>query len=393
MPILTPNSRFWFILGRESLIAAAEIDAVLNLKKYDYSTQILRVEADCDPKTLINRLGGTIKIARELAENVKGKDLQKIIIDELKTVSGKINFGISFYDTAETNLNEIKALGLSIKKILKIEGYSIRYVENKEAVLSSVTVEKNGLTGRGREFLIQKNPNNTLSIAKTESVQPFEQFSSRDFGRPGRDDLSGMLPPKLAMIMINLAQTPLNSVLLDPFCGSGTILSEALLLGYKNLIGSDISQKAIEDTKVNINWIAKEFNRELPNNKIFKSEAAELSKHLDTGSIDAIIAEPYLGKPLRGHETKQELTNQAKQLKELYLQAFEQFYKILKPKSKIVFIIPRFKFENGWVTIDCKNEIEKIGFETLPVFENQLRLVYSRPNQRVAREIWRFVKR
>ena len=395
----TPNSRRWFVLGRESLIAAAEIDAVLSLKKYDYSTQILKVDASCDPKTLIDRLGGTIKIARELADSVTKKDLEKIITDELKTVSGKINFGISFYNTTGLTLKEIRILGLQIKKFLKTEGYSVRYVENKEEALSSVTVEKNGLTNRGREFLISPIFNDgmegsqTYAVAVTEAVQPFEQFSARDFGRPGRDDLSGMLPPKLAIILINLAQTPLHSVLLDPFCGSGTILSEAMLLGYNNLIGADISDKAVEDTKINIEWVAKKFHRELPSNKIFQSEVTELSKKLHNNSIDSIVTEPYLGKPLRGQETKQELLSQAKQLKDLYLQAFEQFHKILKPKAKVVFIIPRFKYANEWLTIDCKNEIEKIGFTALPFFENQLRLVYSRPNQRVAREIWRFEKK
>lgn len=388
----TPHARYWFILGRESLIAAAEIDAVLSLEKYDYSTQILKADVSCEPKTLINRLGGTIKIAKELAENISEKDLEKIIIDELKTVSGKINFGLSIYSEIKIDLSEVKTLGLQIKKVLKTEGYSVRYVENKETILSSVTVEKNGLTARGREFLIQKNPDDTFSVAQTEAVQPFEQFSARDFGRPGRDDLSGMLPPKLAMIMINLAQTPLNSMLLDPFCGSGTILSESLLLGYKNLIGSDISEKAVADTKVNIDWIAKEFHRELPSNKIFKGEIIELSKKLHAESIDTIVTEPYLGKPLRGQETKSELLSQAKQLKDLYLQAFQQFFQILKPRGKVVFIIPRFKYANEWITIDCKNEIEKIGFKALPFFENQLRLVYARPNQRVAREIWRFEK-
>lgn len=95
---------------------------------------------------------------------------------------------------------------------------------------------------------------------------------------------------------------------------------------------------------------------------------------------------------MRGQEAKQELLTQAKQLKDLYLQAFEQFHQVLKPKGKVVFLIPRFKYANEWITIDCKNEIEKIGFKALPFFEGQLRLVYARPNQRVAREIWRFVK-
>ncbi len=388
----TSNAMHWFVLGRESLIAAAEIDAVLSFdKNYQYTPLILKTASEIDTSKLINRLGGTIKIAKELAGSVNEEKLKNIIIKELKNVKGKINFGLSFYSSPIT-LKEIKSFGLEIKKVLKAEGYSVRYVENKEEALSSVTVEKNGLTNRGREFLIQKNQHNTYSLAQTKAIQPFENFSERDFGRPGRDDASGMLPPKLAMILINLAQAPLNSILLDPFCGSGTILSEAMLLEYKNLIGSDISEKAVADTKINIDWVAKQFHQELPNTKILKGEITELSKKLRPNSVDAIITEPYLGKPLRGQETKQELISQAKQLKDLYLQAFRQFYQVLKPKGKVVFIIPRFKYAGDWIEVDCKNEIEKIGFKALPFFENHLRLVYSRPNQRVAREIWRFVK-
>ncbi len=70
MPTLTPShNTHWFILGRESLIAAAEIDAVLNLKKYDYSLPILKADLspadNFEPKKIIDRLGGTIKIARD----------------------------------------------------------------------------------------------------------------------------------------------------------------------------------------------------------------------------------------------------------------------------------------------------------------------------------------
>lgn len=395
-PALNPN--LWFILGRESLLAAAEIDAVLGLKQYEFSAPILKIEnKTAQPNQLMRQLGGTIKIAREIKSEVNEKNLLASIIEELKTVSGKINFGISIYARDRddfANLKLAQTFGKSIKKTLKAEGLSIRYVQNREAILSSVTVEKNNLTGRGREFLIQKTQPHTYSLAKTEAVQPFEEFSARDFGRPGRDDVSGMLPPKLAMMMINLAQKPLNSTILDPFCGSGTILSEALLLGYTNLIGTDISEKAISDTQKNITWIADTFGIATDSLHIkLQAEPVEnINRFLAPASVDAIIAEPYMGKPLKGRETREELLAQAGELKKLYIAAFSNFCKILTANSTVVFLIPRFKWQNEWVTIDCLKEIEKLGFKAQPFFEDNLPLLYARPDQRVAREIWRFKK-
>ncbi len=394
---LVPNSKYWFILGRESLIAAAELDAVLGLKTYDFTAPVLKTKAQIDAPTLMKQLGGTIKIAKEIDHNITVTELEKVMISELKTVPGKINFGISVYTTNKNNFTDLvlaKDLGKAVKKLLKADGLSVRYVENREAILSSVTVEKNNLTGRGREFLIQKNQHGGFSIAKTEAVQPFEAFGARDFGRPGRDDVSGMLPPKLAMMMINLAKIPNQATLLDPFCGSGTILSEALLLGYTNLIGTDISERAIHDTKKNMAWIANQFGI-VPTDfqlKLQTEPIETIQRFLAPASIDAVIAEPYMGKPLKGRETKEELQTQAHELKKLFITAFSNFHKILSPQGVVVFLIPRFRYQNDWITIDCQKEITSLGFKAMPFLEENLPLVYARPEQRVAREIWRFKK-
>jgi tRNA G10 N-methylase Trm11 len=394
---LVPNSKYWFILGRESLIAAAELDAVLGLKTYDFTAPVLKTKAQIDAPTLMKQLGGTIKIAKEIDHNITVTELEKVMISELKTVPGKINFGISVYTTNKNNFTDLvlaKDLGKAVKKLLKADGLSVRYVENREAILSSVTVEKNNLTGRGREFLIQKNQHGGFSIAKTEAVQPFEAFGARDFGRPGRDDVSGMLPPKLAMMMINLAKIPNQATLLDPFCGSGTILSEALLLGYTNLIGTDISERAIHDTKKNMAWIANQFGI-VPTDfqlKLQTEPIETIQRFLAPASIDAVIAEPYMGKPLKGRETKEELQTQAHELKKLFITAFSNFHKILSPQGVVVFLIHRFRYQNDWITIDCQKEITSLGFKAMPFLEENLPLVYARPEQRVAREIWRFKK-
>jgi tRNA G10 N-methylase Trm11 len=393
-----PHSKYWFILGRETQISAAEIAAILSTKNYEIVNSILKVESVIsNPKELIKKLGGTIKIAKEMASQVREQDIEQLIIEELKTVSGKINFGISLYTNERNDFADLKLaeeFGKKIKKSLKAEGLSVRYVENREPVLSSVTVEKNNLTGRGREFILQKQLGG-YSLAKTEAVQPFEEFSARDFGRPGRDDLSGMLPPKLAMMMINLAQAPTTATLLDPFCGSGTILSEALLLGYTNLIGTDISEKATSDSRENMAWIADQFGISDNNLSVkIQTESIEnLNSIVASNSIDTIVTEPYMGRPLKGNEKKEDLVKQGGELKNLYLQAFSKFAKILKSKGRVVFLIPRFKYQNDWIQIDCQNEIQQLGFKLINFFEDKPSLLYARPNQRVAREIWGFEKK
>jgi tRNA G10 N-methylase Trm11 len=382
----------WFILGREPLLSTAEISTVLHTTAFNIEDRILKVDTSFDTTNLLNQLGGTIKIGQELGNALTEEQLLKKIIEELKTVEGKIHFGLSVYSNKPQDT--IKKWGLYIKKTLKAEGLSVRYVENREAVLSSVTVEKNGLTKRGKEFLIYEK-NNTYSLANTLAVQPFEEWGKRDFGRPGRDDTSGMLPPKLATMMINLSGVVANNntSLLDPFCGSGTILTEALHLGFTRLTGTDVSPKAIEDTKKNIAWAQNnQSNNTSTSINILELSSSDLSQKISTRSIDLIVTEPYLGKPLRGREKKEELQKQIMELKKIYLTAFKEFYKILKPKGTVVFVVPRFRWGNEWMRIACAEEIKKIGFKINPALPSHDFLLYARPDQHVGREIWKFEK-
>jgi len=398
-------NNYWFILGREALLASAEISAVLgspnNRKQKTYNTpinNILKINTTIDPSQSILRLGGTIKIGHEIGSNLSRIELENKIIEELKKTAGKIHFGISYHGQ-RFSLSDIQRLGLNIKKQLKQQQYSIRYVANREITLNSASVVNNGLLKRGKEFLIsdenEPKPNDKkemFDLAVTEAVQPFEDFGRRDFGRPGRDNKSGMLPPKLAMMLINLAQAKPNDVILDPFCGSGTILSEAMLMKYTNLIGSDISAKAIEDVKNNIDWVIKSYKLQVTSYKIKleQSNVDGISNLLKSKSVNMIITEPYLGKPLHGKETKEELQKQVDELKQLYLSAFAEFKKILKKDGVIIFVIPRFKFRNDWIIIDCLEKIKKLGFSPEPLLPNNNFLLYHRPNQYVGREIWRF---
>lgn len=379
---------YLFELGRQPDISEAELTAVLSFFSLGYQivgTQLpyifVEIKTSFDPVTLMDRLGGTIKIARCVGEGKKPEEIASVIED--LQLEGKIQFSLSG--------NNAKSLALETKKILKENGRSVRYIEAK----NTATILHNSLVQKSGDFTLTKE-----GMFVTEAIQPIEDWGERDFGRPGRDSRSGMLPPKLARIMINLAgaNTTLNTniqekKILDPFCGSGTVLMESILLGYTHIFGSDISDRAIQDTKINTEWILENGKKEKPATlKIVQMDVRRIADKIQSGSIDSIATEPFLGKPLKGTETRDSLEKQAHELKSLYVEAFKAFAKLMKKGGTIVFLIPRFKCKQEWIRIHCTEEIQKLGFEISPLSPTTPFLIYSRPDQFVAREIWKFVK-
>lgn len=370
-----------FILGKNPELSAAEIMAVLPsaiiVAKTDLFLILENKEFDC--QKILRQLGGTIKIGRVIGTEISTQIIADNLLTEKK--DGKINFGISSYTGRITHntKQQILKFGLEVKKILKDKGVSSRLVTSREDVLSSVVVAKN----KCQEFLILDDE----WLAKTCAVQEFEEYSVRDYGRPASDPKSGMLPPKLAKMMINLAQAPTTATILDPFCGSGTILQEAIVLGYQNVIGSDISQKAIDDTKKNLEWLKHNYQfsiinyQSFFNYQLFKIDVKDVSKNIEP--VDVIVTEPYLGPALSGRENKNQLDKIINELLALYLAAFGEFKKILKPGGRIVIIFPVFKINNQTIKLPISDKIFAIGFKRI----NSESLYYQRPGQRVSREI------
>jgi len=334
--------RYFFILGSNPTLSLAELTAVFNdgnliLAQKDIA--ILETNQEINAN-IIKKIGGTIKfgiIHSEIA-SFATKDILKFvaIFAKPEKSESKFNFGVSLYGKAKINT---KVIAMEFKKMLKQSGVNSRWVISREPTLSSVVVEQNKLiTKQGAEIVIIQF-NKKFLLGKTLAVQPFKELSFRDYGRPARDDRSGMLPPKLAQIMINLSGANNDSVILDPFCGSGTILTEAMLMGYTHIIGTDISNKAITNTKTNIDWTKNNFKLQITNYKLLNADATQISKHLAPDSVDAIITEPYLG-PQRG---RIEIEKIKSELEKLYSKSLEEFKKILKPGGRIVMVWPVFQ--------------------------------------------------
>lgn len=419
---------FFFILGRDPALSIAEILSVLNRLSVKYSPKyfsqevlIIETETDLSKMTLMNILGGTVKFGEIMSEvglDESEKKFEEVISAEnlrknfLPVYPGKLHTGISIYDAgAEKQLlssltDQLKDLNLTVKKNLKAAGIKVGFVQIKDRYLSSVSVEKNELLKKGVEIVFLVAGDKVL-VGKTLEVQKFAEFTFRDMARPEKDKRSGIMPPKLARMMINLSETGNEGVLFDPYCGSGTILLEAITMGYKQIHGTDISQKAVSNSQKNIHWLLGHIHnveRSSYNIKIGEADARRLSEKFSRNSVDVIVTEPYLGPPFFEKPKFVTVNRILPELGSLYLTAFGQFGKILKKDGKVVIIFPAFNVEGKWQFINILPQIQKNGFvqrdllppamqSFYPAYQKDRRsVVYGGKEQFVRREILVFQK-
>jgi tRNA G10 N-methylase Trm11 len=380
-------------------LSAAELVAVAETQHLPTDAFVYApgwVEADIPEQqigALQRQLAGTVKIGQVIAE---GADLEQVLSLALiyahVEADPRMEFAFSGYPEEKAFGTTLRKLGMQRKKELIADGYKARYVVSKDAALSSAAVVKNDLLGSGTEFMVLKGPKG-YTIAVTKTVQHFEAFASRDRARTHLDAKSGMLPPQLARLMVNLAGVREGSTILDPFCGSGTVLTEARDMNL-HVIGSDNSAKAISDAEKNLE--AQESSMRW---RLMRSDVAFLRKNLPA-TVDAIVTEPFLGSPQRQALGERAQENFFNKLQQLYRNAFTTFAQLLPTGGRVVFVFPAIQgkgdtalypfldellLENGF---RIHQPLSKEAVATYrPVLSKRNSLLYARPGQRIAREI------
>lgn len=442
--------RYAFVLGRVYTLSVAELVAVLEkadpalrlsgqpLKILEASEEILIIESDdhLDVEKLQKKLGGIIKILQvvdvlkkreqdsinfALKHYFKPSILKKQFFKEYK---GKIQFGLSVYlldmellkpqpktaapDAGRNNsvFSEPKRIGMMIKKTLTDAGESVRLVlpEFNSLSLASVAVSKNLLLQKGAEICILAGKH-AVYTAKTITVQDFEDYGRRDYQRPIRDEKQGMIPPKVAQIMLNLSNCKYGDTILDPFCGIGTIIQEGLLLGYK-MLGSDINKQAIRGSEQNLEWFRNRYKIAPGKYHLETADARQISQLLENQKIQAIVTESTLGPIYSSYPKPQDIAKNFQDLTKLYADCFEEFFKLLPAKARIVMCIPAYrKTKNSYEKLPSLDFIRDLGYNLLDIispalvkklqflkFTERNTVIYDRKDQIVAREICLFEK-
>lgn len=377
-----------FLLGSHPGLSLAELETLLpDAKWLDIQPTVAWAEVDnFDVAALQLRLGGTIKIVEKVMR-VDGKPSAEAIMSKVKP-SGerKFVFGFSLYEKA--NKRAWDKLGIDLKKAWKAEGFSVRYITTREPVLSTIVVVKEKLLKGGAELCLLPSKEGNV-LGRTIASQDPRGFAKRDYGKAKRPTRVGMLPVKLAKIMINLADQPLDARILDPFVGSGTLLMELLVDGYdaKNIAGSDLAKRGVDHTEENI----RAAGLSLP--ELRKLDAQNLHDAHKPNSFDAIVTEGHLGLP-QNDKDRQKYKNE---MEELYRNVLASYAKILKPGGKVVMAFPAYVLDDkNLLSLNLAETIKKHGFvphtfTTVAPFQVQTKrksLEYGRPSQRVKRDIY-----
>lgn len=202
----------------------------------------------------LRRLGGVVKVARIFGQSLRPD--YSLVADFLAQnhATGKLTFGLSVVGAPPA---ENRSWLVGVKKALQARDIAARFVNKNFAPLSSAQTAKELLKYGDHEIVVVARPGGGYVLAATSAVQPFDEYRARDYEKAVRSAAVGMLPPKLAQILVNLAGVPAPSretreaIIYDPFCGTGTVLLEAGLLGY-GVAGSDLNPAMVAAATQNL---------------------------------------------------------------------------------------------------------------------------------------------
>ncbi len=382
-----------FILGRQPAIGRAELESLFGSEHVRPIGE--HMASDVPPDEIdFARIGSSIRLAKVLAEldMTQWPAIARYLTDKLPGYldylpeDGKLKLGLSVFGVPVTT-QQLFRTGLELKKICKHAGRSVRLVPNTELALSSATVLHNQLTGElGMELLLVREGNKTW-LAQTVKVQDITSYARRDQNRPKRDARVGMLPPKLAQTIVNLATGPLpareDNVVLDPFCGTGVVLQEALLMGY-GAYGTDLEPRMIDYSRENLEWLATHGKDSDP-----MLEVGDATKHDWTHPYAVIASETYLGRPLSswpGADALSEIIGTCNVIIEHFLKNMAEQ---TQPGKRFCLAVPAWRGPNGQIHhLPLLDHLGNLGYNRLR-FEHakDADLVYFRPEQLVAREL------
>jgi len=278
---------------------------------------------------LIPRLAGIHKAA-PLIEEFKGDEdrvttLAERIGDELEAVR---RLALSAYDVPE---EDYEALVRALLDSIREAGFrKIRLLRPKRnELLAEEVLARNALDiisfpyGRG------------YGLGPTAWVPDVASIRRRALAKPApRSEIS--LSPRLAQLLVNLSGLSAGQLMVDPFCGSGTILAEGLAKSL-DCFGVDSSQGRLRDARKNLDWARRNGAKGR-----FRLELGDAREIQDTLRIEAdgVVTEPVLLPKIDYRPSTAVAGEMVERAGNTYGSALASMSRVLKPGGRIVVVVP-----------------------------------------------------
>ncbi len=402
-------------LGHHPSISLAELHACIPDMKVTRmlgsSMAFFDSEAELSQKHL-DTWGGTFIIAKGISDNASAlKDVPQIIADQTANVKGKVTFSLRTFNIPASKVHDLYRDG---KNALKKKGVPCRYIGTEKKPAATVLLHKtNIISGKEGAEIVILGDDDFLWIGRTVGAQDPDAYTKRDMTKPVRDTRVGLLPPKLAQILLNFGAYMANDMktrdtrheksaklasrnsrltILDPFCGTGVIPMEALLRGW-DVLASDASLKAVNGCEKNLDWMRKEYGilKKDVASTVWKQDATRAFELKE--KPDVIVTETTLGTPFSDRPAAKDAMKARTEVEEIETGFLENIAATL-PGVPVVCTLPVWFPKAGPLFIEKTwKKIHDIGFRPIlppgvnPHHPERLSMLYHRPDQSVGREI------
>ncbi|MCW3995652.1 MAG: DNA methyltransferase [Candidatus Bathyarchaeota archaeon] len=392
-----------FVCGKNWVLSLAELAAYFRARNIKFVIEYFSREffvIQIEPiavASLMADLGGTLKIGKpktvlptvtvKEAFLKKNRQAQKHIIQAMgasgistgmtSATAEKIFFGVSVYFTDNTFSSVSgriqRFVGSTVKDELRALGKNAGFMGTssaRQAKLTNVEVIKKRLVENQAEVLFCIGKEQTWVAITVAVHNPFE-FQKRDIYKPNQRKIFAM-PPRLARMMVNLSLCREGKVLLDPFCGVGTILQEALL-ERSEVVGLDVNAWCVKAAEENLEWLIREYGLKEADFRVLQGEVGRMVEKVGLESVDCIASEPDLGPALREFPTVPYAKRIIAKLEPLFFEFIDQAYRVLKSEGRLVVVTPYIKTRSKEaVTMPIGERLEAIGFKRVYIFSRDM---------------------
>jgi tRNA (guanine10-N2)-dimethyltransferase len=268
---------FFLLSGEHPTLPFSELTSILEAEDHRYRilerlTQVLRVECNVDSVRSVKSRSSMTRIC--CLELFDCNAALAEITEKMRSASLE-----GFIEKGESFVVRVRRIRGTAPHLAGVE------LERKlgELVLDKVKDTKVNLTTPQKTLFGILTENRFILGLKMAEILPKSFVERRPRKRPFFHPSA--MPAKLARCMVNLARPKAGDLVLDPFCGTASILVEAWLIGCR-VVGFDVQPRMVRGSLQNLlHYGVKPYGI-----------AVADARHLPVAKVDCVVTDPPYGR-------------------------------------------------------------------------------------------------